>query len=93
MTSGKGLQVLEERMKMVNPDENEIYKFLGIKQTDGIGTKAVYERVKEEVKKRVKMLTETELNGTNLIKAINMNLIAVATYVMNIWKLTAAELK
>ena len=26
----KGLQVLEERMKTMDPDENEIYKFLGI---------------------------------------------------------------
>ena len=59
MVRGEGLQVLEERMKMMNPDENEIYKFLGIKQADGIKTKVVYERVKEEVTKRVKMLTKT----------------------------------
>ena len=55
MVRGEGLQVLEERMKMINPDENEIYKFLGIEQVDGIKTKAVYERLKEEVTKRVKM--------------------------------------
>ena len=57
MVRGEGLQVLEERMKTMNPDENEIYKFLGIEQADGINTEAVYERVKEEVTKRVKMLT------------------------------------
>ena len=69
MVRGEGLQVLEERMKMMNPNENEIYKFLGIEQGDGINTKAVYERVKEEVTKRVKMLTKTELNDANLIKS------------------------
>ena len=80
MVRGERLQVLEERMKTMNPDENEIYKFLGIEQTDGIKTKAVYKRMKDEVTKRVKMLTKTELNDANLIKAINMKVIPVATY-------------
>ena len=93
MVRGEGLQVLEERMKTMNPDENEVYKFLGIEQADGINTKAVYERVKEEVTKRVKMLTKTELNDANLIKAINMKVIPVATYAMNVCKFTVAELK
>ena len=93
MVRGEGLQVLEERMKTMNPDENEIYKFLGIKQADGINMKAVYERVKEEVTKRVKMLTKTELNDANLIKAINMKVIPVTTYAMNVCKFTVAELK
>ena len=92
MVRGEGLQVLEERMKTMNPDENEIYKFLGIEQADGINTKAVYERVKE-VTKRVKMLTKTELNDANLIKAINIKVIPVATYAMNVCKFTVAELK
>ena len=86
MVRGEGLQVLEERMKMMNPEENEIYKFLGIEQADGINKKAVYERVKEEVTKRVKMLTKTELNDANLIKVINMKVIPVATYAMNVCK-------
>ena len=93
MVRREGLQVLEERMKTMNPDENEIYKFLGIEQVDGIKTKAVYERVKEEVTKRVKMLTKTELNDANLIKTINMKVIPVATYAMNVCKFTVAELK
>ena len=37
MVRGEGLQVLEERMEAMNPDKNEIYKFLGIEQADGIG--------------------------------------------------------
>ena len=93
MVRREGLQVLEERMKTMNPDENEVYKFLGIEQVDGINTKAVYERVKEEVTKRVKMLTKTELNDANLIKAINMKVIPVATYAMNVCKFTVTELK
>ena len=48
MVRGEGLQVLEERMKTMNPDENEVYKFLGIEKADGINTKAVYKRVKKK---------------------------------------------
>ena len=36
MVRGEGLQVLEEGMKTMDPDENEIYKLLGIEQGDGI---------------------------------------------------------
>ena len=38
--------MLEETMTTMSPDENEIYKFLGIEQADGIKTKRVFERVK-----------------------------------------------
>ena len=93
MVRGEGLQVIEDRMKMMNPDENEIYKFLGIEQADGIKMKAVYERVKDEVTKSVKMLTKTKLNDANLIKAINMKVIPIATYAMNVCKFMVAELK
>lgn len=93
MVRGEGLQVLNERMKTLNPDENEIYKFLGIEQADGIRTKAVYERVKDEVTKRVQMIANTELNDANMIKAINMKVVPVATYAMNICKFTIAELR
>ena len=93
MVRGEGLKVLEGRMKTMNPDENDIYKFLGIEQADGIKTKAVYERVKEEVIKRVKMLTKTELNDSNLIKAINMKVVPVATYPMNVCRFSLTELK
>ena len=30
MVKGEGLEVLEERMNTMDPDENDIYKFLGI---------------------------------------------------------------
>ena len=93
MVKGEGLQVLEERMKTMDPDENEIYKFLGIEQADCIRTKAVYERVKEEVAKRMKMIVKTELNNVNLIKAENIKVIPVAAYVMNICKFNVSELK
>ena len=92
MVRGEGLPVLEERMKTMDPDENEIYKFLGVEQADCIKTKNVFERVKNEVKKRTKMLVETELNDTNLIRAINENVIPVAAYPMNVCIFSKGEL-
>ena len=65
MVRREELEVLEERMKTMDPDENEIYKFLGIEQADGVKTKKVFEQVKGEVNKWVKMLTKTELNDVN----------------------------
>ena len=60
---------------------------------DGIKTKKVFERVKGEVNKRVKILTTIELNGVNLVRAINTNVIPVAAYSMNVYKFTDEELK
>ena len=93
MARGEGLQVLEERRKTMHPDENEIYKFLGIEKADGIRMKTVFKRAKEEVLKRMKIIINTELNDANLIKAINMKLIPVAAYAMNICKFSIGELK
>ena len=80
-------------MKTMVPNKNEIYKFLGIEQVDGIKTKNIFERVKGEVNKRVQMLTNTELNDENLVRAINMKVIPVADCPMKVCKFTGGELK
>ena len=93
MVRAEGLEVLEERMRAMDPDKNEIYRFLGIEQADGIKTKKVFERVKGEVDRRIKMLTNTKLNDINLARAINTKVIPVAAYPMNVCKFTGGELK
>ena len=60
---------------------------------DGIKTKKVFERMKGKVNKRVKMLTNTELNDVNLVRVINVKVIPVAAYPMNVCKFTGGELK
>ena len=49
--------------------------------------------MKQEVAKRIKMIVKTELNDENLTKAINIKVIPVAAYVMNICKFNVSELK
>ena len=72
--------------------EKEIYKFLEVEQADGIKTRVVFERVKSEVEKRVKMLVNTEFNDANLISAFSAKVIPAATY-MNVCQFTIGELK
>ena len=69
---GEGLQVLNERMRTIDPDEKKIYKFLGDAQADRIKKKEVYNRVKEEISRRINIITRTELND-NMVKTINMS--------------------
>ena len=92
MVKGEGLKVLQERMKTLEPDQEEMYKFLGVEQADGIKTKKVYERVKVEMTKRLKLLMKSELNDENLIQAINSKIVPVAAYPMNVCKMTKGEL-
>ena len=92
MVKSEGLQVLNERVKTIDPDENEIYKFLGIEQADGIKKKQVHNRVKEEISRKMNTITRTELNDRNLVKAINTKVIPVAAYPMNVCKFAQSEL-
>ena len=80
MVRREGLSVLDERVETMGSDENEIYKFLGEEQADGIKTKDEFRCVKSEVEKRVKMLVNTALNDTNLISAINVKVIPIAHF-------------
>ena len=90
MVRGEGLQ--EERMK--SPDY-DIYKFLGIEQTDGIKTKVAYKWVRDEITNIVKILIKVE--GRRRLKVedkdINMKVVPIATYAMNICQFTLAGLR
>ena len=76
--------MLAERMKALDPEQNENYRFLGCEQAEQIDTDAVYEGVKAEIDKRMKALTSTEIYKKNFIKAINTRVVPVASYVMNV---------
>ena len=52
MVKGEGLSVLEEKMKALDPEQNDVYKFVGVEQSNDIDVKKVLERVKKEIKKR-----------------------------------------
>ena len=82
MVKGEGLQVLHERRKNMDPDQNEIYKYLGVEHADEIKTKDVYDSVKEEV------ITKTQLNDKNFNQSYKYH----SSYAMNVCKFTQSEL-
>ena len=71
LVKGERLVVLEERMKALDLEQNEVYKFLGCEQGNKIDVKKVMQRVKKEIAKRLEQLIEVHLNDENLVKAIN----------------------
>ena len=49
--------------------------------------------MKRKISKRVKVIANTEPNDANLIKAVNMKVILVAAYAVNICWFNVGELK
>jgi hypothetical protein len=92
MVKGDGLPILEERMKALDPAQNEVYKFLGCEQAEVIDKDRVIQRVKAEIEKRTRLLVGQQLKEKNLMRAINSRVIPVAGYIMNVVNLTKKEL-
>ena len=61
IVKGEGLPGLEEKMKALDREKNEVYKFLGFEQSDDIDAKKVLERVKKEIKERTEHLVKLHL--------------------------------
>lgn len=89
---GEGLVVLKEKMKALDTDQNEFYKFLGCEQAESIDRNTVYQKVSREMKQRIKSLRDKDLHERNLVKAIKTRVIPVATYVMNVCDFTKQQL-
>lgn len=49
-------------MKTIHPNQVEKKNFLGLERADGIKTGEIYNRVENEVKRRLKIITKTRLN-------------------------------
>ena len=63
-----------------NLDQDEVYKYLGVHEGDGIRHATMKEKIRKECYRRVRLILETELNATNRINAINTLAIPVVTY-------------
>ena len=88
MVRGEGLPVLEERMKTMDTDENEICKFLGVEQADGMKTKTCLNKLKMKSREEQRCL----LNDANLIRAINEKVISASAYLTNLCQFNKREL-
>ena len=50
----------KDKMKVLNPDQNEIYKFLGCEEGDKIDVRKIVERLKKEMQKQIESTSEDE---------------------------------
>ena len=57
----EGLQILQERMNALDPNKNEIYRFLGCERPERIDIKKVMERFQIQMKHRTRKLVGEEL--------------------------------
>ena len=74
-------------------DQEGVYKYLGVDETDGIQHSKMKEKIRNEYNRRVRSILRTELNGRNKIEAINSLAVPVVQYSFGIihWKIS--ELK
>lgn len=61
MVKGEELKLLDERMRTMDTDDNQIYNFLGVEPADGRKIYNFFERLKDEVVERTKLLVNTEI--------------------------------
>ena len=52
-------------------DQEEVYKYLGVDENDGIQHSKMKEKIRKEYNRRVRLILRTELNGRNKVEAIN----------------------
>ena len=77
-------------MKDVDQDG---YKYLGVLQTDGMMTKEMKKKVRDEYFRRLKLLLKSQLYAGNLIAGINAWAIGIVRYTAGVLEWTKKELK
>ena len=74
-------------------EQEGTYKYLGINEGDGIQHATMKEQIRKEYYRRVRLVTKSELNGSNKIKAINTLAVPVFTYSVSIVNWQMSEIR
>ena len=80
-----------ETIKGLEP--GQVYKYLGVDESNGIQHSTMRERLRREYFRRVKMVLRTELYGRNKVLAINGLALPVLTYSFGIINWRATDLQ
>ena len=85
--------VIDDDTEIQELDQEGVYKYLGVDESDGIQHSKMKEKIRKEYNRRVRLILRTELNGRNKIEAINSLAVPVVQYSFGIidWKIS--ELK
>ena len=71
----------------------EVYKYLGVDESNGIQDAVIKEKVKKVCYRRVQAILKTELNSANRIEAINTLVKPAVMYSFNIINWTIPEIR
>ena len=63
--------VINDDTEVQELDQEEVYKYLGVDENDGIQHSKMKEKITKEYNRRVRLILRTELNGRNKVEAIN----------------------
>ena len=85
--------VIDDDTEIQELDQEGVYKYLGVDESDGVQHSKMKEKIRKEYNRRVRLILRTELNGRNKIEAINSLAVPVLQYSFGIidWKIS--ELK
>ena len=89
LTSTEAIEI-DSETQIRDLDQEEVYKYLGVNEGDGIQHAQMKEKVRKEYYRRVRLVLRTELNSQNRIIAINSLAVPVVQYSYNIlnWKMS-----
>ena len=83
---------LDNCTKIKELEQEEVYKYLGVSESNGIQHVTMKEKIKE-CYRRVRAILKTELNSANRIQAINAFAIPVVTYSFSMIKWNLSDIK
>ena len=63
--------VINDDTEVQELDQEEVYKYLGVDENDGIQHSKMKEKIRKEYNRRVRLILRTELNGRKKVEAIN----------------------
>lgn len=84
---------LNDKTEIRNLDQDEVYKYLGVDQSDGIQHSQMKEKVRKEYHRQVRLILGTELNAKNKMQAINSLAVPVPQYSFGIIDWREAEIQ
>ena len=84
---------LDNSTKIKELEHEEVYKYLGVNESNGIQHVTMKEKIRKECYRRVRAILKTELNSANGIQAINAFAIPVVTYSFCMIKWNLSDIK
>ena len=84
---------LNEDITIKDLNQEGFYKYLGVKEKNGIQHAQMKEDVRKEYYRRIRMILKSELNSINRITAINSLAVPVVSYSFNIINWTLSDLR